>query len=337
MIFQAMKSTLFIHSFLIKIGIIMCLIVFPKVGFSQKEMSKYKLFFGEGTYQNQKQIILRSYEIKEKQFYIIVNPRTLMVQSVASSSFLATPLAWKTILEQFKDTPYIMAIEAAKKESFSLADSGITHGYAKENGVTLTIDLCPSHKALDRILFTSLIEEFKKVEKPVPIGISITGRFLLSHTEDIKWLDHLEKKGYIHITWINHTYNHRYNPSLPLTRNFLLEPNTDLSFELLGTEMALLQDGKIFSPFFRFPGLISSPDLVEKVTSFGLIPIGSDAWLAKGQPIHAGSIVLIHGNGNEPVGVKDFIQLLHNKDTSVMKKEWLLYDLRESVENEFHE
>jgi hypothetical protein len=76
---------------------------------------------------------------------------------------------------------------------------------------------------------------------------------------------------------------------------------------------------------------------MDNVIEYGLIPIGSDAWLAKGQPIHSGSIVLIHGNGNEPIGIKDFIRLLQTEKLSVMKKEWLLYDLRESIQNEFQE
>jgi hypothetical protein len=101
--------------------------------------------------------------------------------------------------------------------------------------------------------------------------------------------------------------------------------------------MALLQYGFLSSVFFRFPGLVSDQQVVDSVVSYGLIPIGSDAWLAKGQPVHRGSIMLIHGNGNEPVGIQDFIRLLQNEKSSVMKKEWLLYDLRESIEDEFRE
>ena len=218
-----------------------------------------------------------------------------------------------------------------------MQNSGIIHGFPKEKGVTLTIDLCPSHKPLDRIIFTSLISEFQITEKPVPIALSITGRFMLTHLEDITWLKGLIKSGEISVTWINHTYNHQYNSKVPLKDNFLLEPNTDINFEILGTELALLQHGLLFSVFFRFPGLVSDHQIVDKVIEYGLIPIGSDAWLAKGQSAYAGSIILIHGNGNEPLGIKDFITLLHNEKSSVMKKEWLLYDLRESIENEFQE
>jgi hypothetical protein len=151
------------------------------------------------------------------------------------------------------------------------------------------------------------------------------------------WLKDLIVSGDISVTWINHTYNHQYNPKVPIKENFLLEPNTDLNFEILGTEIALLQHGFLSSVFFRFPGLVSDHNVVNRVIEYGLIPIGSDAWLAKGQQTHDGSIVLIHGNGNEPIGVKNFINLLQTEKSLVMKKEWLLYDLRESIEDEFQE
>jgi len=97
----------------------------------------------------------------------------------------------------------------------------------------------------------------------------------------------------------------------------------------------MLRNGLLPSVFFRFPGLVSDQQLVFKITDFGLIPIGTDAWLAKGQAPQAGSIVLIHGNGNEPVGVNDFIALIKEKAPEVAKKQWLLYDLRQSVDDEF--
>ena len=115
----------------------------------------------------------------------------------------------------------------------------------------------------------------------------------------------------------------------------MLEPGTDINFEVLETEKAMLKNGLMPSVFFRFPGLVSDQQLVYRITDFGLIPVGSDAWLAKGQQPHAGSIVLIHGNGNEPVGVNDFIKLLQSKTREIAAKQWLLYDLTQSVDQEF--
>jgi hypothetical protein len=298
-------------------------------------VSNYKVFFAAGRFKNQNILVIRKYEQSGQQFYVGVNPDNLETQIIPSGQILLEELTWQKILDRYSNTAYIQAIRAAGDRSYSFQNSGIVHGFPKEKGVTLTIDLCPSHKPLDRIIFTSLIGEFKETEMPVPLALSITGRFILTHSEDLFWIRDLIDSGEIAVTWINHTYNHHYDPNLPLKKNFLLEPNTDLNFEILGTEIALLQYGFLPSVFFRFPGLVSDQQVVDSVISYGLIPIGSDAWLAKGQPIHKGSIVLIHGNGNEPVGIKDFIRLLQTEKSSVMNKEWLLYDLRKSIEDEF--
>ena len=304
---------------------------------AQDAIGSYTLYFADGAYKNGGVMILRKFERNGKPCYFSVDPNTLETQVIEASQVKVTPLAWPQLLDKYKTTPYVKALTAAQTQSFALQDAGIIHGYPKEKGITLTIDLCPSHKPLDRDIFTSLIAEFKKIEQPVPVALSITGRFILTHTADINWLKSLVKAGDINITWTNHTYNHHYNPKAPLTDNFLLEPGTDLNFEILGTEIALLQQKLQPSVFFRFPGLVSDNRIVNKVTGYGLIPIGSDAWLAKGQQANAGSIVLIHGNGNEPIGVNDFIALLKSQKQQVTNKQWLMYDLRESVEDEFKE
>ena len=303
--------------------------------FAQDVISNYRVFFAAGNFKNKNILIIRQYEQTGKTYFVGVDPGTIETQIISSDQISADSLSWPEVLVRFKNTAYIRAIQTAKKQSYSLQNSGIIHGFPKEKGVTLTIDLCPSNKPLDRIIFTKLITEFQKTEKPVPLAISITGRFILNHAEDIVWLKELIEADEISVTWINHTYNHYFNPKVPLNKNFLLEPTTDLNFEILETEIAMLHHGFLASVFFRFPGLVSSHNMMNKVIEYGLIPIGSDAWLAKKQPIRSGSIVLIHGNGNEPLGIYDFLRLLRTKKSSIVKNEWLLYDLRESVENEF--
>ena len=235
----------------------------------------------------------------------------------------------------FGNSPYQDALKKAEKASVMIQDAGIETGMPKETGISLTADLCPSHKPLDRRIFTDIIAEFKKVETPVPIALSITGIWMRDHQEDLEWLKSLQTKHEIYITWINHSFNHRVSLKAPLKENFLLEPGTDINYEVLETEKAMLKNGLLPSVFFRFPGLVSDQQLVYRITDFGLIPIGTDAWLAKGQAPQAGSIVLIHGNGNEPVGVNDFITLLKQKAPEVAKKQWLLYDLRQTVDEDF--
>ncbi len=95
----------------------------------------------------------------------------------------------------------------------------------------------------------------------------------------------------------------------------------------------MIEEGVTPSPFFRFPGLVSDRTIFRKVNGYGLIPLGSDAWLGKNQWPKNGSIILLHGNGNEPIGIHRFFKLLDNESLNIRKKRWLLYDLKESVED----
>ncbi len=298
-------------------------------------ISNYRVYYGITSFEGTDMAVIREFEKSGKFFYVIINPYNLTTGVVPAWQIRVQPSALQTIMNKFRGSAYIKALQRAARQSYPLQDAGIIHGYPKEHGITLTVDLCPSHKPLDRIIFTSLIAEFGKIEKPVPVALSVTGKFFESHHEDFEWIRNLISSGEIEVTWVNHTWNHHYDPHKSLRNNFLLEPGTDMNQEILKTEIALLQEGFLFSVFFRFPGLVSDHRIVEKVLDYGLIPVGSDAWLAKGQQPYHGSIVLIHGNGNEPLGVYDFLTLLQKNRQSVLKKQWLLYDLRESVEHEF--
>ena len=304
---------------------------------AQVSIEGYNKYFAITKYNNKELLILRKFKTSGTASYLAVNPAELTTSIIPAAGVIVKEMALDQALIYFENSAYSKAMSSARQLSNSLQDAGIIHGFQKEKGITLTIDLCPSHKVLDRIIFTSLISEFQKTEKPVPIAISITGRWMLTHANDLNWLKELEKSNDIKVTWINHSYNHHVSSKAPLKTNFLLEPGTDLNFEVLGTELAMLQHGMLPSVFFRFPGLVSDTEVVKRVLSYGVIPVGSDAWLAKGQPANSGSIVLIHGNGNEPLGVQDFIKLLKNKQKDIQGKQWIMYDLRESVEDEFQQ
>jgi hypothetical protein len=297
------------------------------------DISKYEVYYGWAHNYPQDWIVLRRFENRNKEYYLLVNPQTLQTKVNESSFYQVKPMTLADTRIAFKNTPYEKAINKAEKRSINMQDAGIERGIPTEAGISLTADLCPSHKPLDRRIFTTMFNEFKKVEKPAPIALSVSGLWMLNHKADLEWLKQLRNEGEIRITWINHSYNHRVSKTAPLRENFLLEPGTNINYEVLATEQLMLKNGLVPSAFFRFPGLISDQQLVYKITDFGLIPIGSDAWLAKGQQPNAGSIVLIHGNGNEPVGVADFIKLLQSKTKQIAKKQWLLYDLSESVDD----
>ena len=233
-------------------GLIIVIILISGNSFliAQNEIINYKVYFAAGDFRNKNILVIRKFEQWGKEFYVTVDPDNIETQIIPSNQISVKTMSWQQILNEYKNTAYIRAIKTSIKQSFTIQNSGIVHGFPKEKGVTLTIDLCPSNKPLDRIIFTTLITEFQKTEKPVPLALSITGKFMLTHSEDIRWLKGLIESGEISVTWINHTYNHHFNPTLPLTKNFLLEPDTDLDFEILGTEIALLQRGFLTSVFF---------------------------------------------------------------------------------------
>jgi hypothetical protein len=295
----------------------------------------YQVFYSWAKHTPQDWISIRKFENNGKTYLLLVNPQTLETKINDAGFYQLKPMTLDEARKLFNKTPYEKALSKAESQSVTIQDAGIERGLPKEAGISLTADLCPSHRPLDRRIFTDMFAAFEEVERPVPIALSVTGVWMQQHQQDLNWLKQLEISDKIHITWINHSYHHRVSRTLPLKQNFLLEAGTNINAEVLETEKAMLKNGLLPSVFFRFPGLVSDQKLVLAITHLGLIPVGTDAWLAKGQQPHAGSIVLIHGNGNEPVGVEDFIKLLRSKTQAIAKKQWLLYDLRETVDDEF--
>ncbi|KQS35235.1 polysaccharide deacetylase [Pedobacter sp. Leaf194] len=297
-------------------------------------IKRYKVNFSIATKANEQLIAMRSFTNNNTKYLLLIDPKTLDTKVDLADNYSLKSVDYFNVLALFKNTAYVRALDAAAAKDLQLQNAGIDHSIPNEKGITLTIDLCPSHKPLDRIIFQSVLDEFKKIEKPAPLAISVSGKWMIKHQEDLNWLKSFADKKELNITWVNHSYNHEVN-SLPLAENFLLAPGTNLDIEVLENEKLMLKNGLIPSAFFRFPGLVSDKAIVQKIEAYGLIPIGSDAWLAKGQQPNAGSIVLIHGNGNEETGVKDFIQLLKTKQNDVTDKQWLLFDLRQGLEKEF--
>jgi len=299
------------------------------------QVDNYRVYYALAKRFGQPWLALRSFENHNRQTLLLVDPQTLETRVDEANGYQLTPMSLLQLCATFKNLPYQKALARAEKQSIAIQDAGIETGLPTETGISLTADLCPSRRPLDKRIFSDIFTGFKKFGKPAPIALSVSGVWMRQHQQDLDWLKKMEASHQIHITWINHSFNHRVSATAPLKQNFLLEPGTDINYEVLQTEQAMLRNGLLPSVFFRFPGLVSDQQLVYRITGFGLIPIGTDAWLAKGQQPHAGSIVLIHGNGNEPIGVTDFIKLLATKKAAIADKQWLLYDLREAVDQEF--
>lgn len=204
--------------------------------------------------------------------------------------------------EDWFAAPFGRALHRYTAGPFKLQNHGLIRAEHSPDGYFLTVDLCPSSKPLDRRLFLAIASLSQPW--PIPVAVMVSGRWLRDHREDLQWLKGLSSTGRLAISWCNHSLTHPYDPALPLEGNFLLMPNVDFEREFLGVEQILLAEGLLPAPFFRFPGLVAGQGLVERLRKLSAIPVGSDSWLAKGESPRPGSIILVHGNGNEPLGVK---------------------------------
>jgi hypothetical protein len=296
-------------------------------------VSQYRIFFARTALADGAAgIIIRRFTRDHRAYCLVVRPLTLATEiaPLAGLKTAAAPLA--DLRREFASSPYDRAQAEAAANSMKLEDAGITHSLPAERGISLTIDLCPSKKPLDRSLFNDILAAFGNAERPIPLAIAVSGIWMEKHPADLRWLAELARSGRITVDWIDHSYHHQYDPRLPLRRNFLLEKGVDLNAEVLQTEQKMIACGLTPSIFFRFPGLVSDQAEIMRILALGLIPVGSDAWLAKKQEPGSGSIVLIHGNGNEPLGIKEFLTLVKQEQRAIKKKNWLLFDLRDGLE-----
>jgi hypothetical protein len=248
-----------------------------------------------------KSVAIREMSLAGEPVVLLADPKSLTTQLERASCWTCRDAAD----EELSGTRLMRAVEASAAapglvHRGFLENAGLTHGGS--SGAYFTADLCPSSRPLDRAFLDGLAT---KEEKP-PIALSISGLWLLHHFADYQWLLRRQAEGAFEITWTDHSYHHQFRRGVPNDRNFLLTPGVDPDAEILDTERLLIANGQTPSLFFRFPGLISSAPLMQAARRHHLIALGADAWLAIGQHPRPGSIVLVHANGNEEIGLKMF-------------------------------
>lgn len=255
--------------------------------------------------------LIRSFNIEGKKYFLAVDEETLKTIFLRAQKFqfYNPQTRYNTLLNDYNQFPYI------------LQNDGVT-SIDSTDKVYITTDLCPSSKkGYEEQFYKNLIKHYKK---PVPITLFISGRWIKRHKQEFLELIKFQKEGKLDITWGNHTNNHRYKPKNDLSENFLLLPNTNIINEVIQLEKLLISNNITPSILFRFPGLISDENAILTIKKLGLIPIGSNTWLAKNQKIQKGSIILVHGNKNEPQGIQKAYQELF---TSNYKLGSILEDL----------
>lgn len=267
----------------------------------------------------QLKIAIRSYENNSIRYFVIVDPYTLKTQVVTANATQPYPYEDKGSaggfpVLAFAHTPYLQALHQYTSSPYKLQNYGAISSSHPTKGVFLTVDMCPSTKSFAKQFFEELLSLYEKNQRAVPVALSVSGLWMIVHKEEFAWLKEQDSLGKLDITWVNHSFHHPYDPKAPNEHNFLLMHEENFEQEVLDTEKILLENQLVPSVFFRFPGLISNENLVKKLQKMSLIPLGSDAWLGKGEGIRPGSFILVHGNGNEPQGIKILMPLLSNLD-----------------------
>ena len=204
------------------------------------------------------------------------------------------------------ETRYLQALHPPQDATRppALVNAGLIHGAG--DGAFVTGDLCPTHKSLDRAFFEKLAAQGPHT----PVTLAVSGAWLAHHHADFAWLREKARAGALDIAWANHSYSHPYVVGLPDRQNYFLRPGVDVDREIFETEKLIIAEGATPSVFFRFPGLVADAALLEHVRGRHLVVLGADSWLALGLRPRSGSIVLVHPNGNEPVGIKLFSRLI---------------------------
>ncbi len=277
---------------------------------------------------------ITNYGIAPKSCTITMDQRKVQQLRVFRSS--GAEMAWvvdKNSLETYiVSTSCLVGCESAKSDStsryhsllenstaapFLLENDGLTRDSASKNNY-LSVDLCPSSKKYEKDFFNFIANV--EPAKEFPVAIALSGDWLLKHADELKEILALQVNHKIKIAWVNHTRHHPYTPGLANHQNFLLRTDVKPIAEIIEQEILMLSHGLQPSIFLRYPGLISSQEIMTTTESFGLIPIGSQAWIGKTKSFAPGDILLLHGNGNEPSGIAIFYDLV--KDNKILKYFW---------------
>jgi hypothetical protein len=257
-----------------------------------------------------KLVVIRELTLDGADARLVVDATSLRT-ALVSSNELSRATRGANAADAFDETPYVASLRelASTHRALERIDDEAATGSVREP-FALTVDMCQSRKPWERRLFEWAVDLSTTTGKPVPIGVAMTGGWAKAYPNELDQLLGWERAGKLAITWINHSATHPLHCEDASCRRakFLTDPSVDFDAEVLGLERALISRGLLPSPIFRFPGLTHDSTRLGQLARLSLMAIDADAWIAKGQPIRSRSVVLVHGNGNEPQGIDGFLR-----------------------------
>jgi hypothetical protein len=261
--------------------------------------------------------VVRTLELDGAPTSMVTNADTLETSVVRSAALAASSRA-ASAADEPAASPYATSLAetarlAAQNRALDRVAPNARTGDASEP-FALTVDMCQSRKPWDEALFAWAVALSTTLRKPVPVGIAMTGGWARAHPAELDRIVSWSTAGKLAITWINHSATHPLHCLDAACRRaeFLTAHEVDFDAEVLGLEQALLARGLAPSVLFRFPGLVHDARRLEQLARLSLLPLDANAWVAKGQPLAARAVVLVHGNGNEPPGVSGFLRAVQD-------------------------
>lgn len=288
-------------------------------------ITNYQALFTPCYYNGEFHIVIRSFDRADGcGYFLLVHPDTLVTSIVLKGDIEHRKINTDPSVigyytqEDINKSRYGIGLNSIKKGgAHQTVNNGMTHSRRKhkENEVFLTVDLCPSKKPFEEGFFRKLVEISESANAPFPVAICITEFWRTLHQEEFEWLLEQQNRT-LQITWVNHSATHVYYHDLSspemLDQNFLLDSRTNLAYEFFEIEKSLIERNQTPSVFFRAPGLVTNEKIIDALDKLGLILLGADAWLAKGEEPCSGSIILVHGNSNEPAGISKMMTFLES-------------------------
>ncbi len=194
-------------------------------------------------------------------------------------------------------------IEQAKQEA------ALRRGDPKQlaKTVAVTIDLCWSLRRYETKLMQTLKDFATHSKKRTHPVMFVSGRWLEQHPLEMHELIEMSRAPNMEVIWGHHSWEH---PKSGGFMNDFAPPR--LREDTFRLERLFLEWGIAPTVYYRFPGLIHDRVRLAEILELDLFPVDCDSWLAlvkqkdKGPfyyRVRDGSIILVHGNGNEPAGI----------------------------------